>query len=517
MSGHVKAFIVILVLGTLGILGYRFALPLLRDAEQRETSDAADTRGRISIGADNWIGYFPLCSPEMARRMRGEGYALKCEDDRADYAARMRKLADGELDFAVATVDAYLLNGAPLDFPGTIIAVLDESKGGDAIVARRSVVADLDALKARPSTRIAFTPSSPSEHLLKSIGTHFDLPQLRERRGAWRIEADGSTDALNKLKAGEADVAVLWEPDVSRALADSAMVKLIGTGDTEKLIVDVLLASRRVVRDDPARVSTLLDQYFQTLRFYAEQPRRLNDDVKAWSGLDDAQVEAMLAGVQMASLNDNGAAWFGVSAGGGPAEQEGLFAAIQGAVKVLLAAGDFDANPLPDEDPFRITNRQFVAQLYLAQTGIGQSGPGDAGIERRFAALDDAGWQRLVPVGTLKLEPISFQRGTATLDEASRASMAAIAERLSYYPNYRLLVRGHTGLGGEPQANLELSTARAKAVVEYFINTYNVDPNRVRGLGFGSSQPLAREDGESDRAYGYRLPRVEFALVGERL
>jgi outer membrane protein OmpA-like peptidoglycan-associated protein/ABC-type amino acid transport substrate-binding protein len=516
MSVHVKVFVALLIVGTLGILGYRFALPLILDAEQRQTSDAAATRGRISIGVDNWIGYFPLCSPEMSRRLRGEGWALRCDDDGADYAARMKKLAAGEIDFAVASIDAFLLNGAPLNFPGTIVAVIDESKGGDAIVARRSVIASLDALKTRPDTRIAYTPASPSEHLLKSIATHFDLPQLRDRRGRWRVEADGSTEALAKLRAGEADVAVLWEPDVSRALASDEFVKLIGTGDTDKLIVDVLIASRKLVQDRPEVLASLLAQYFQTLRFYGEQPGRLSDDVRAWSGLDAAQVEAMLAGVRFATLNDNGALWFGITAGGLP-QREGLVEAIDGTLDVLRAAGDFDANPLPDEDPYRITNRQFIAQLYLAQDGAVATPAGTPAIARRFAALDDAGWSRLVEVGTLKLEPIGFQRGTATLDDASRASLAAIAERLGHYPNYRLLVKGHTGLSGDPDANRALSAERARAVAEYFVATYDVDPNRIRALGFGASQPLPRLPDESDRAYGYRLPRVEFALVGDRL
>lgn len=515
MSVHVKVFVALLVLGTIGILGYRFALPLIRDAEQRQTSDAAGTRGRVAVGVDNWIGYFPLCSPEMARRLRGEGWVLRCDDDRADYAGRMKRLARGELDFAVASIDAYLLNGAPLDFPGTIVAVLDESKGGDAIVARRSVVSSLDALKARPDVRIAYTPASPSEHLLKSVAAHFDLPQLRDRRGRWRVAADGSSDALAKLRAGQADVAVLWEPDVSRALASDEFVQLIGTGDTDKLIVDVLIASRRTVQERPDVVATVLGQYFQTLRFYGEQPGRLADDVRAWSGLDAAQVEAMLAGVRFASLNDNGALWFGVSAGGVP-EYEGLIAAINGAIEVLRAAGDFDRNPLPEQDPYRITNRQFVAQLYLAQ-GTAATPAATPAIARRFAPLDEAGWARLVEVGTLKLEPIGFQRGTATLDEGSRAALAAIAERLGHYPNYRLVVKGHTGTSGDPEANRSLSAERARAVAEYFVATYDVDPNRIRAVGYGASQPLPRLPEESDRAYAYRLPRVEFALVGERL
>ncbi len=76
-----------------------------------------------------------MSSMPTPKRLRSTGYVLNCDDDKADYAKRMQRLKGGELQFAVATIDAYLLNGAPNAFPGTIVAVIDESKGGDAIVA----------------------------------------------------------------------------------------------------------------------------------------------------------------------------------------------------------------------------------------------------------------------------------------------------------------------------------------------------------------------------------------------
>lgn len=516
MSIHVKIFIALIVLGTVGILGYKFALPHLQDAWQRQTSDAAATKGKLTIGMDSWVGYFPLCSPEMSKRVRAEGYAVRCEDDQADLPARLKKLANGELDFAVATVDAYVLAGAALDFPATVIAVIDESKGGDAIVARRSKIPNLETLKATPSAKIALTPASPSEHLLKAIGAHFDLPQIKQRGGAWRVEAKGSSDALAKLQKGEVDVAVLWEPDVSKALGDAAYVKIIGTDDTEKLIVDVLLASRRSVQEKPEAVTMLLTQYFQTLRAYHDAPAKLRTDVAAGSGLPEGQVEAMLGGVQWATLNENGALWFGVTPSGLP-EEEGLVAAINGAVNVLVAAGDFSRNPLPDQDPYRLTNKQFIAPLYLQIAADPKTQPvASEGLSRKFTPLDDGAWQRLKEVGTLKIEPIGFSRGAAALDDESRSALNAIAEKLSHYPNYRLLIKGHTGLGGEAAANLELSKRRAEAVVEYFVGNYRMDENRIRAIGYGSSKPLPQLPDESERAYGYRLPRVEFALVAER-
>ena len=90
-----------------------------------------------------------------------------------------------------------------------------------------------------------------------------------------------------------------------------------------------------------------------------------------------------------------------------------------------------------------------------------------------------------------------------------------VAAMLRHYPRFRVLVKGHSGLRGEPAANRLLSQERADAVSRYFRITYDMDPDRLRSLGFGSSQPLPRRPGESDRVYGYRLPRVELALVTE--
>jgi outer membrane protein OmpA-like peptidoglycan-associated protein len=515
VSVHVKVFVAILIAGVAGIFGAKYALPKLRDALQRETSDASQTHGSIVIGVDNWVGYFPLCSPEMERRMRRAGYALRCEDDKADYAARVKKIADGKLDLAVATVDSYVLNGARHDFPAAIVAVIDESRGGDAIVARRSVVDSLDALKQRADIKIAYTPASPSEHLLKSIATHFDIPALRERKGAWRVPADGSPDALTKLQAKAVDVAVLWEPDVSRALQDPAYIKLIGTEDTDKLIVDVLLASRRLIQEKPELIRTLLDEYFQTLHDYSADPQRLRSDLRKATGLDAQQVEPMLAGVAWATLNDNGALWFGVTPSGLPA-QEGLVEAIRGAVDVLLAVGDFGNDPLPDRDPYRITNRSAVSDLYLAQAGIAPGAEAAAdSLTRAFDPLDDAGWAKLKDVGTLKVEPIGFQSGTATLDDDGRAVVARMTERLRHYPHYRIVVRGHTAVSGDAQANLKLSQERASAVAADLLDTWHLDPDRVRAVGYGGSRPLPRQPNESERAWGYRLPRVEVSLVAE--
>ncbi|MDJ0851899.1 MAG: phosphate ABC transporter substrate-binding/OmpA family protein [Myxococcota bacterium] len=514
-SRHAVAGLVLLALGAALIVGYYFARPWLEDLQQRATSDAGDTRAEIAIGVDNWVGYFPLCSPVMKRRMREQGYRLRCEDDSADLAGRMAALRKGELQFAVATVDSYLLNGAPESWPGTIVMVIDESKGGDAVIARRSVVSGIDALKERSDLRVAFTPGSPSEHLVKAIATHFDIPALQDAGGGWRVETDGSEAAREMLESGAVDVAVLWEPDVSRALSAPEFTKLLGTEDTENLIVDVLVVGREFSKDEPGALQTLLHEYFRTLKHYRERPAELRADVAEHTKLPEEKVDAMLGGVAWMTLHDNAVRWFGLRQSG-QFSRDGIVDAIGSALEILVQAGDFSSDPLPDRDPYRILHSEPLGALFgEGSFGGFATGASAEGLERSFEALDDAAWSRLREVGTLKVRPITFQSGTARLGLEGKEELDKAAENLRHYPNFRVVIEGHTGLRGDPEANHELSELRADAVSRYLQAAHGVDANRLRAAGRGSAEPLPRRPGEKDRAYDYRLPRVELSLVTE--
>jgi len=87
--------------------------------------------------------------------------------------------------------------------------------------------------------------------------------------------------------------------------------------------------------------------------------------------------------------------------------------------------------------------------------------------------------------------------------------------RLEHYPNFRMVIKGHTGTRGNPDENRRLSQERAQAVARYLTVVFNVDPNRLRAIGYGGSQPLKRKTGETLRTWKYRLPRVELVLVKE--
>jgi len=525
MSIHTKVAGSIIVIGLIALLVSKLLLPVFENSNLRNSSDAKATKGKIVIGMDSWIGYFPLCSPEMKKRIRRSGYILECQDDSANYNGRMEALQENKLQFAVATIDSYLSNGGKYHFPATIVAILDESKGGDAIVGVKEKVKNLEALKTQTDYKIAYTPASPSEFLLESMAVHFNVEKLLDKQRNWAMETDGSSAALSAINKGKVDVAVLWEPDVTRALSNPKLIKLLGTEDTNKLIVDILLVNRKYSQREPEAVSELLKTYFKVLKFYRDNPEKLIDDAEKYSDLKEEQVKPMLKGVKWVNLTENAVSWFGTSLGGAT-PQDGLAETIDATTQILIDHGDFDKTPVPNADPYTLINSQFIQELYghaMTTTQFGSEHTRDSdvksenGLGREFEKLSDKEWQSLRQVGSLKIRPIVFQSGSNELTPEGKSELKKAIANLKHYPNFRVLVKGHTGTRGDSNANRELSQKRAEAVANFLVTQYGADIDRFRPLGLGSSEPLPQKTGESFRAYNYRLPRVELVLMAENI
>lgn len=514
MSIHVKVAAGAFIVGAIAIAGYWFWNEKKVENAFFQTSDAAGAKDKIRIAVDSWVGYYPLCSALLKRRMREVGYALECVDDGAAYADRMRALERGEFDFVVATVDSYMVTGAMSRFPGVVVAVIDESKGGDALVARKNTFSSLDDLKSA-NPKIALTPDSPSDYLAKSLSVHFDIPSLAKGK-PWRKEVSGSSDALRALRDGQVDAAVLWEPDVSRALSDDKFHRLIGTEKTQRLIVDVLLAQRDISIKQPEKIAVFLQQYFRVLKQYRDDAASFEAELVSFTGLNAAEVSAMVKGVKWASLADNAEIWLAHTSG--VSSQEALISTIESVLTVLKDYGDLTANPLPDGDAYRLINSSFVHKIYRHSgvnvfNGVNKSAPA----KDDYAVLTDAQWTALREVGTLKMRAISFSSGSDMLTLEDKEQLDEIAENISHYPNFRIEVRGHSGLRGDAEENRLLSQSRAESVTRYLELTHSIPASRMRAVGFGATRPLVRQENESDRAYNYRLPRVELVLLGAEL
>ena len=512
MNKHTLAAVIVVIVGIMGIILVKLLIPLFQEQYAYGTSDAKDLKGEITIALDSWIGYFPLQSPVYRKLMRDEGYRINVVDDQANYPRRMEDLQKGKTDFAVCTIDSYLINGLDKAYPGTIVAVIDESKGGDAVVAWKDKIDNMDTLKTKTGIRIAFTPDSPSHHLLKALGVHFGIPFLLEARGSWRVETVGAEQAYRKLMGKDVEAAVIWEPHVTESLSNPGIIKLLGTEDTEKLVIDILLVNRAFSREKAEVVQIALAKYFETLKVYSDDPALLEEDIVRHTRMKAEKVKPMLAGVRWVGYREN-TRWFGVD-GGGTTYREELPSSIDSTVEILMETGDFDSNPLPNEDPYTLINSSFIETIYISgYTPDAAEADAENSLERKFPPLSEEQWEKLKVVGSLTLRHVTFRSGTSELDEWGELQIDQIVENVRHYPNFRIVIEGHTSSRGDEQANLALSRERADSVKGYMVHYYSIDPDRIRAAGMGGKKPLPQKDGESDRSYDDRLKRVEVYLV----
>jgi outer membrane protein OmpA-like peptidoglycan-associated protein/ABC-type nitrate/sulfonate/bicarbonate transport system substrate-binding protein len=516
MKATTVAALGVMVLGSASVIAWKFAAPILEKRAQIETSDAVKSKGTISIGVDNFLGYYILCSPYQRSQMRNAGYELRCVDDDADYGRRIERLRKGEIQLAVATIDSYELNGVEAKFPGLIIAVIDRSSGADAIIARTSKVKNIDDLK-RGGLKVAFAAGSPSEHLLKVIAADFDIPQWRAADKSWRVEVKSSQEAAKKFAAGDVDVAVLWEPDVTRTLrSNSDAIKVIGTEVAPRAIVDVLIARREYVRDNREAVKVLLQTYFKSAYYYRTNPEIAAAHAAEYAKIGREHIADALRGVAWANLVENATLWFGTPEPG-QQPQFGLIDAIESTTRILVEHGDFKASPLPNDNPRSIILSEPIDELYQSGLASGEKVDPKSGdsLTREFPELTDAEWNALREIGTLRVRPIGFPSGADTLSADAKEKIDRIAETIKNYPDFRIVVEGHTSTRGDPTVNLELSQERAEAVARYLMVTYGIRQGRIRAAGYGGTKPLPRRLDETDREYMTRLSRVVVKMVTE--
>ena len=494
---------ILIIGGIAGTLRY-FVLPEYREKKREklalQTGSGGKYRSHVRVAADSFSGYCILRSPELAKRLSASGIKLTVKDDGADYMRRMKALRDGDVEMAVFPVNSFIQSGVALgEFPASMVYVIDETTGADAIVAYRDAVPSIDALN-RPDARIVLTPDSPSELLARVMIASFNLPELPEKK--WMVAADGSREVYKKFRGDSRRGPVayaMWEPDVSKALKQDNAIILLDSSKLKGFIVDVLVVERQFLIDHYDIVKEIVEDYARTAYDKrSTMPETISADAaQLGEKIDTAEARQLAKGIRWKNTLEN-YAHFGVSPNAHSLENiEDIILKI---TDVLAKTGALDGRTLPVAPNALYFNR-IVREMQAGNFHPGRAVDVLSGMDlaaddeavrgaQRLEPLSDPQWESLLPVGELRAEPISFGRGTARINLQSQRELKALALTLNSWPQYYLTVTGRVRPGGDETAALALAKARADAAVQVLVDE-GVAPERIRSFAKVAAENVA--------------------------
>jgi outer membrane protein OmpA-like peptidoglycan-associated protein/ABC-type nitrate/sulfonate/bicarbonate transport system substrate-binding protein len=460
----------------------------------------------VRVRLDGFSGYAVFRSATMKKLLRDQGICLDLVDDKADYPARMLSLREGEADLAVFTVDSFLKAGMRFGdkVPATVVMIIDQTKGADSVVAYSAGLSRLEDLN-HPDARFVFTPSSPSEFLARIIVGQLSLPRLPEK---WYKEADGAEDVLKKLKAADPKqkyAYVLWEPQLTQALKVKGVKKIFGSDKCNNCIVDVLVARREFLAEKPDLVRTIVENYFRAQHSYATSPNGMSElvgeDAKALGTPFAAdELQRAVAGIEFKGVMDN-YVHFGLAPPmQGVQPLEDIFEYVGG---ILVRTSAIPSN-LYKGQANRLYYDALIRKLHeegfhpgKKQELVSGFGPGagdlpNAHTVEELPPLSDAEWGKLTTVGTARVPPIGFNRGTAEISAFSQEDLDVLAQQLGSLSTYYLRIVGEARPEGDAAANAQLATDRAAAVVAYLtskgISASRLKPETAKASADGAAE-----------------------------
>jgi OmpA-OmpF porin, OOP family len=448
--------------------------------------------GQITIVGTDFSGHSTFRSPAFQEVLKQAGINLNYQVASDEQSAKL--LNQGSADLELTTLDQFLQHQSQ----GKIVGLIDHSVGGDAVVLNTKRYPGLKSLldlgqliqQARSQGQqldIALPQNTPSEYLVMLLGAKFDgfkLSDFHVKKTAntpedWKLLHDPSQNLA---------VTVLREPDIAHARQQGYSV-VLSSQDTPEEIIDVLVASNRLLKSQPEQIAKLLEAYYRRVDADARDASPLKHQIVAESKLSPADAAAVMEGIQFFSALET-KEWL---TGSKLEKRIGSMAAI-----LTLADRINQVPPAPKE----LFSAEFMNQaanntetlIRLVRAENPKLADKLAGKSNSSGSAPNIAQIKGAPtIGDLQLQwDIKFDAGSTHLTDAGKQALNRLAQEISEEFNPQTVavqVIGHTSQTGSAAQNQALSQKRAEVVVEQ-LKSLGLS-HVIVAEGKGSSQPLS--------------------------
>ena len=110
------------------------------------------------------------------------------------------------------------------------------------------------------------------------------------------------------------------------------------------------------------------------------------------------------------------------------------------------------------------------------------------------------------------LETIQFEKGEPVITPEMYERLHYVARFIRSYPQFPLMLEGHTDNAGDRAKNKKLGQERAEGVLLFLNEVYRLPKRQMHAISYGEDQPVATNSTTEGR---YRNRRVDIVLVHE--
>jgi NitT/TauT family transport system substrate-binding protein len=226
-------------------------------------ADAADKQ--IRVICNNWSGFAPVFVAGDLGYFKALGLdvSVKLDDEQSDALAGLTR---GDIEVDMRTVDDYQRRPRTDATPGVMIGTIDESVGGDGVVASGDIktVADLKGKTVAMETDIPAYLLMQLE--LEKVGLTYKDVNIKQTAGS---------DALSVFSDKSIDAIGTFQPFMDQAVkmqAARGAHTLISSASYPGFIIDVIIVNQEKLKADPAAYKAFLTGVYKAVAYFETNP-----------------------------------------------------------------------------------------------------------------------------------------------------------------------------------------------------------------------------------------------------
>lgn len=474
--------------------------------------EIAKDQSQVQLLGDTFSGYSTFRDQTFLESLQKVGIKLNYSDE-FDQAQRAKLLTKGQADLLVTTLDQFIKQKPR----GKIVGLIDRTVGADAVVLNtpkypklKSLI-DLNQLvqqNREQKIKITFAGDTPSEYLAFVLDTkfeafnlaNFEVKKVADASEAWKLLQDPTQNVA---------IAVIWEPFVTQARQKGYTV-VLSSKDAPTTIVDVLVASDRLIQSQPELLTKLLEAYYRRIDVNRRDTSQLQKQIAQDGNLKPNDAAAVINGIDFFTAIE-AQRWMSDGT---------LIKRIGATAAVLSLAGQLEKIPADTKELYTAQflakaaeNTQVLIDLVRANDPeLAERLAGDRKVTATKPQLNATQIRNAQSIGNLEVRgEVKFPSGSSELASQSQQILNQLAKEIGEFSSQTIAVRviGHTSQTGDAETNQILSQQRAQVVVNYLRSRGVANNILAEGKGFSQVLPNIPPSDSRNQRTEIRLVRVQ--------